>query len=304
MAKLTREPWNNMALLSDNNTLDKLRSYSSVFSSTSFQKLLQYDDYSFLNAKIERFDKPKIGKSISTYYDYIQLIYRALTKQYRNEYVYKNTFVNKLLLDQYGVKNTVAINEFRVGNSIADIVLFNGTSKAFEIKTELDSNKRLEGQLTDYTKIFKKCYVITHETLIEKYLRENENIGVIELIERPKSLVMREVRAANENEHIDADTLIRSIRTPEYKSIVKKYYGYLPEMNSFNMFDTCRDLMKQIPNEQLNHLFIEELKKRKSNTEIICTFHNELRQLCLAMNINADLYQVLYSKLSKPINLS
>lgn len=284
--------------------MDRLRSYSSVFSSTSFQRLLQYDDYSFLNTKIERFDKSRIGKSINTYYDYIQFIYRSLTKQYRNEYVYKNTFVNKLLLEQYGVKNTVAINEFRVGNSIADIVLFNGTSKAFEIKTELDSNKRLEGQLTDYTKIFKKCYVITHESLIEKYLRENEHIGVIELIERPKSLVMREVRAASENEHIDADTLIRSIRTPEYKSIVKQYYGALPEMNSFNMFDTCRDLMKQIPNEQLNHLFIEELKKRKSNTEIIHTFHNELRHLCLAMNINAELYQGLNSKLSKPINLS
>jgi hypothetical protein len=293
-----------MALISNNKTMDKLRSYSSVFSSTSFQKLLQYDDFSFLNAKIERFDMPRIGKSINTYYDYIQLIYRALTKQYRNEYVYKNTFVNKLLLDQYGVKNTVAINEFRVGNSIADIVLFNGTSKAFEIKTELDSNKRLEGQLTDYRKIFKKCYVITHESLIEKYLQEDEHIGVIELIERPKSLVMREVRAANENEHIDADTLIRSIRTPEYKSIVKQYYGALPEMNSFNMFDTCRDLMKQIPNEQLNHLFIEELKKRKSNTEIIRTFHNELRHLCLAMNMNAELYQELNSKLSKPINLS
>jgi len=293
-----------MAIIDNNKTMDKLRSYSSAFSSTSFQKLLQYDDYSFLNAKIERFDKPRIGKSINTYYDYIQLIYRALTKQYRNEYVYKNTFVNKLLLEQYGVKNTVAINEFRVGNSIADIVLFNGTSKAFEIKTELDSNKRLEGQLTDYTKIFKKCYVITHESLIEKYLRENEHIGVIELIERPKSLVMREVRAASENEHIDADTLIRSIRTPEYKSIVKQYYGELPEMNSFNMFDTCRDLMKQIPNEQLNHLFIEELKKRKSNTEIIRTFHNELRHLCLAMNMNAELYQELNSKLSKPINLS
>jgi len=293
-----------MVKIDNNNTMDKLRSYSSVFSSTSFQKLLQYDDYSFLNAKIERFDKPRIGKNFNTYYDYIQFIYRALTKKYRNEYVYKNTFVNKLLLEQYGVKNTVAINEFRVGNSIADIVLFNGTSKAFEIKTELDSNKRLEGQLTDYTKIFKKCYVITHESLIEKYLRENEHIGGIELIERPKSLVMREVRAASENEHIDADTLIRSIRTTEYKSIVKQYHGELPEMNSFNMFDTCRDLMKQIPNEQLNHLFIEELKKRKSNTDIIRTFHNELRHLCLAMNINAELYQELNSKLSKPINLS
>lgn len=292
-----------MTLLGDYKTLDKLRSYSSVFSSISFHKLLQYDDYSFLNARIERFDKSQIGKSINTYHDYIQFIYKELIKQYRSEYVYKNTFINKLLLDKYGVKNTIAINEFRVGNSIADIVMFNGTSKAFEIKTELDSNKRLGGQLADYTKIFKQCYVITHESLVEKYLLEDKNIGIIELIERPKSVIMREVRTAKQNEHIDAETLIRSIRTPEYKSIVKQYYGELPEMNSYNMFDACRELMRQIPNEQLNYLFIEELKKRKSNTKIISTFPNELRQLCLAMNLNEIFYQELDCKLSKTINL-
>lgn len=293
-----------MILLGDNKTMDKLRSYSSVFSSISFQKLLQNDDYSFLNTRIERFDKPKVGKGINTYHDYIQFIYKELIKKYRSEYVYKNTFINNLLLDKYGVKNTIAINEFRVGNSIADIVMFNGTSKAFEIKTELDSNKRLGGQLADYTKIFKQCYVITHESLVEKYLQEDKNVGIIELIERPKSVIMREVRVAKQNEHIDAETLIRSIRTPEYKSIVKQYYGELPEMNSFNMFDACRELMRQIPNEQLNYLFIEELKKRKSNTKIISTFPNELRQLCLAMNLNEIFYQELDCKLSKTINLS
>lgn len=292
-----------MTLVSKNRTLDKLRSYSSVFSSTSFSKLLRYDDYSFLDAKIERYDKAKVGKKINTYYDYIKFIYSELKRQYRNEYIYKNTFINNLLIDKYGVKDTIAINEFRVGNSIADLVMFNGTSKAFEIKTELDSNKRLTGQLADYTKIFKECYIITHESLTEKYLQEDEHIGIIALIERPKSVIMHEIRTAKENENIDSETLIRSIRMPEYKSIVKQYFGELPEMNSFNMFETCRKLMKQIPNEQLNYLFIEELKLRKSNTDIISTFYNELRQLCLAMNIDAELYRKLDYKLMKKINL-
>lgn len=284
------------------NTIHKLRSYSSVFSSTSFLKLLKYDDYSFIDEKIEAFDKSRIGKGIYTYYDYIQYIYSKLARNYQNEYVYKNTFVNKLLIEQYGVEDTVAINEFRVGNSIADIVLFNGTSKAFEIKTELDSNKRLEGQIADYTKLFKKCYVITHTSLVDKYLLENDSIGVIELIERPRSLTMREVRAAKENELIDAETLIKAIRTSEYKNIVKQHFGELPEMNSFTMFDSCRELLKQIPNEQLNHLFIEELKKRKTNIGFIQTYHKELRHLCLAMHIDPKLYQSLNAKLSKPIN--
>ena len=283
--------------------LERLRSYATIFSSTSFAKLLLRNDYSFINAKIERYDFPKIGKEIHTYHDYIRYIYKELRKRYRNEYVYKNTFINDLLLNKYGVKDTIAINEFRVGNSIADIVMFNGTSRAFEIKTELDSNKRLSGQLSDYTKIFKSCYIVTHESLSEKYLREDENIGVIELVERNKSLVMQEIRAAKESSFIDPETLIHAIRTSEYKSIVKQYYGMLPEMNSFNMFEICKGLMKQIPYEQLNVLFINELKKRKSNTDIIKTFPGELRQLCFAMNINPKSYYELNYKLSEKINL-
>ncbi len=207
------------------------------------------------------------------------------------------------MLDQYGIKDTVAINEFRVGNSIADIVMFNGTSKAFEINTELDSNKRLSSQLADYSKIFKKCYVITHESLTEKYLFEDDHIGIIEFIEHPKSVAMREVRSAIENQTIDVETLIRSIRTHEYKSIIKNYFGELPEMNSFNMFEICKEMMKHIPNETLNQLFIGELKKRKSNTNILEIFHKELRQLFFAMNLNEKSFRELDYKLSKHINL-
>jgi len=284
-------------------TLNKMRSYSSVFSSNSFSKLLQYDDYSFIDTKIKRYDKPKIGKSIETYYDYIRYIYNELRKHYRNEYIYKNTFINELLIKTYGVKDTIAINEFRVGNSIADIVLFNGTSKAFEIKTELDSDKRLSNQLGDYTKIFNECYIVTHKALVNKYVKVDKTIGIIELIEKPRSLSMREIRPALRNENINSETIIRSIRTNEYKNIVKEYYGELPEMNSFNMFNVCRELLKEIPSEQLSNLFIEQIKARKSNTSFIKMFYKELRQIGLALNLEDKRYHQLTVKLNQPIRI-
>jgi hypothetical protein len=284
-------------------TLERLRSYSTIFSSTSFSKLLKYEDYSFIDSKISRYDKNQIGIRFNTYYDYLKYIYNALSKGYRNEYIYKNTFISKLLINTYGLKDIIAINEFRVGNSIADLVMFNGTSKAFEIKTELDTNKRLNGQLDDYTKIFRESYIVTHESLSEKYLQEDSSIGIIELVDRPKSLQMREIRPAKEINSINVDTLMRSIRTPEYKNIVKQYFGKLPEMNSFNMFEICKEYIKTIPQENLHYLFISELKKRKSNTNIIRKFPLELRQLYLAMNIDIKLYQEFENKLNKQINL-
>lgn len=286
-----------------NIALNRMRGYSSIFSSTYFLKLLLKDDYSFIDSKILQYDYHKIGNSINTYYDYIKYIYNELSKEYRNEYVYKNTFINELLIKSYGLKDTIAINEFRVGDSIADIVLFNGTSKAFEIKTELDSNKRLNGQLADYRKIFKESYVVTHEALIDKYLKEDDSVGIIALAEHTGSLKMIEIRPAKVNLEINPETVIRSIRTSEYKGIIKQYYGELPTMNSFNMFDICSDLLEQIPKEDLNKLFIEQLKKRKSNTIKIDSFFKELRQIGLAMNINDKMHQNLLVKLNKPIEI-
>ena len=282
---------------------EKLRSYASIFSSTSFARLLKEEDFEFINKKIERYDSNKIGKSFNTYSEYIRYAYNSLKKDYRCEYIYKNELINELLLKKYGTENTVVINEFKVGNSVADMVLFNGTSKAFEIKTELDSEKRLSGQLNDYTKIFKECYIVTHESLIEKYLETDEKIGVIAIIKRNNSFKMVEARKANVSEDINASVLIRSLRTLEYKNIVTAYFGQLPNVSSFQMFDECAFLMKQIPSIELHRLFITELKKRASNTQLLQSFYKELRQLCLSLKINQQEYHSLSLKLSQPIKL-
>lgn len=283
--------------------LDRMRNYSSLFSGKLFSEFLKYDDYTFFDNVISKYDSTKVGKDINTYKDYICYTYRELRKEYRSEYLYKNVFINDLLLKKYRIKDTVAISEFRVGNSIADIALFNGGSKAFEIKTELDSKDRLKGQLADYKKIFQECYIITHESLVEKYLQEDETVGVISLVERPRSLVMEEVRPAVVNNNIDRDTLIRSVRSSEYLNIVRKSFGELPEMNSFNMFDICREMLEHISYDELNVLFVEEIKKRKSNIKNIKGFQTELRQLCLGMNISDKDYEVLTGMLNKEIVL-
>jgi len=125
----------------------------------------------------------------------------------------------------------------------------------------------------------------------------------IEFTERSKKVKLRELRKAKENYTLDSDTLIRSIRTSEYKNIVKHYYGELPEMNSFTMFTTCKEMMQAIPSDQLQQLFIDEIKKRKSNTSIITLFQEELRQLFFAMNLTEKSFKELDCKLSKHINI-
>jgi hypothetical protein len=229
-------------------------------------------------------------------------VYVELKKQYRCEYIYKNTLL-EMLLKEYGTENSLIVNEFKVGNSVADMVLFNGTSKAYEIKTELDSNKRLNRQLSDYSKIFQESYIVTHESLIKKYEGIHTSVGIIALTENNGKLKLEKVRPALENGTIDVNILIRSIRTNEYKNIVQAFYGLLPNVTSFDMFETCKAMMSQIPSKKLYELFLTEMKKRKSNNASLNKYQKELRHFCLSVNINENQYDVFSKRLNKLINI-
>lgn len=292
-----------MSLEVSNIALNRYRSYSQVFSAPSFLRLLTNNDYGFMDAKIVRYDLGRVGKEFSTYHDYLKYIYKELERRYRTEYLYKNTIINELLIRKYGVKTTTIINEFRVGGSIADLVMFNGTSKVFEIKTELDSNKRLQRQMDDYAKLFNECYIVTHESLTSKYLDEPDHIGIIELVRNNRSLSLNIVRQATTNRNLDPDILIKSLRTTEYKNIVLRHFGRLPEMNSFNMFQICKSLFHTIPPDDLQQLFLSEIKTRKSNTHLLPRITKELRQICLILKTTETTCELLDSKLTKKIIL-
>lgn len=282
---------------------EQMRSYSTVFSRSVVVSILDKNDYSCIDAKLRRYDIDKIGVSFSTYLDYFKYIYSLLVKNYRCEYLYKNSLISELLIKKYGTNNTIALNEFKVGNSVADFVLFNGTSKAFEIKTELDSQKRLDQQLSDYTKIFSECYIVIPEQFIKRYSHLNPNIGIILFSEIDGKVSLIEHRHPIKNIDISVDVMMKSIRTSEYKNIIKAYFKKIPNVSSFDMFDSCLELMQQIPNEKLQSLFLKELKKRKNNTQILQGVEYELRQLCLGLNLNAEKYNLLEDRLSKIIKI-
>ncbi|WP_390899973.1 sce7726 family protein [Yersinia aleksiciae] len=63
--------------------------------------------------------------------------------------------------------------------------MFNGTSTAYEIKTELDSFDRLDSQLSSYQKVFEHVYIVIPPTKLK--LAEcsiPSNIGIIILTEK------------------------------------------------------------------------------------------------------------------------
>jgi hypothetical protein len=114
--------------------------------------------------------------------------------------------------------------------------MFNGISRAYEIKTELDSDKRLGTQLADYKKIFQRCFVVVHDNCVGKYINADDDIGIISMCVNRGNVKFEEVKAPKDNHNIDPHILIRCLRSSEYKELVKRYYRELPEMNAFTAF--------------------------------------------------------------------
>lgn len=82
---------------------------------------------------------------------------KVILKYYPNEISVKSNFINQVLFKS---RKHVVIFELPIGNSRADLCKINGSSTAYEIKTDLDNLIRLNKQLNDYLDIFEKVFVI------------------------------------------------------------------------------------------------------------------------------------------------
>lgn len=280
---------------------NQLRDYSSLFSRSAVKEWMN-GNLSSIDFKIKRYDENWYSKTKKTYFDYLKFVYSVLEKQYQNEYILKNSFLNDWLIKELGESKSELYSEFRIGSAIADLVMFNGISRAFEIKTELDSDKRLNSQLYQYQKVFNEIFLIVPASKIEEYETYDSSIGIICFdILSPKRFQI--IRPATRNNHIDSETLMHIFHTSEYKEIVTHYYGQLPEVTSFNQFEVCKGLIAKIPQSELNQLFINKMKSRAGNYDLSARYYKEFNQLSLALRMNMKNRKHLFSILKTPLNV-
>ena len=283
--------------------IERLHYYASLFSGSVVQRSLKYNDNTLVRSLLRRYDSDLMSPGF-TYWDYLNYVYKVLEKNYCNEYVYKNTFITEWLIKEFSLKDTIAFSEFRIGSAIADLALFNGASKAFEIKTELDSDKRLISQLEEYSKIMEECYIVVPEEQVTDYLTMvDPSVGVLAVKRGCRSLKMELRRGARRNTSVDIDVLMSSVRCDEYKWMAKHAYGFLPDVSCFEMFDACKDLLGRLSANELHSLFLEAVKKRKNITRRLKAVPRSARQVCLAMDLNDKNFAKLNEIYSQPIHI-
>lgn len=275
--------------------------YAQAFSRKTFVDMLEYDDYSYFNWLALQFDH-KILSANKTYLDYLSYIYKILVKNYRNEYVYKNELINQWLLKKYGTKNTSYFNEYKVGGSIVDLAMFNGESKAFEIKSDLDTPSRLSKQMQDYMRTFDKCYIVIPKSKLYEYKQYiRSNVGIILLVEENGKISLYEERQAKQNSEFDKALFMQTMRTEEYCSIICGATGFIPALSRLDWYQECLRLFLDIPDEVVKCEFLKLVKKRNIQTRFLRQYPVPIRQMLLSLNLSTKKRIQLETKLNTPM---
>ena len=226
----------------------------------------------------------------------ISEIYCELKYAYRNEYFYKNTLLNKLLLGVHSVNTTTALTEMAIAKSKADFILINGKAIVYEIKTELDNLERLSSQIEDYYKAFDHVAVVTYEKNLSQLQKVLESIdkpvGIYILRRNGKLGTIRKPQRYTSD--LDREVIFKLLRKSEYEEIIAQRYGYLPEVTQFRYYSACKKMFLQIPVEESYLLVLKILKMRMQiEKEEFVKIPYELKFLAYFMELTYDDYQKL-----------
>lgn len=230
-----------------------------LFTKNTINDLVKNRGNEIFTYAINRYLKETKAKK---YNDLISEIYKLSSKQYRMEYFYKNTLLNKLLLGKHSLKTTTALTELSIGKSKADFVMINGKGIVYEIKTELDTLDRLENQIQDYYKVFKYVCVVTCEEHYEKVLEKlkNSKAGIYLLTKKNTISVKKEPE--EEYSFLDKRAIFKLLRKKEYEKIILNNVGYLPETSQFTYYTECYKLFQEINIDVVHKNMLDQLKTR------------------------------------------
>ncbi|QWA11099.1 sce7726 family protein [Sodalis ligni] len=176
-------------------------------------------------------------------------------REYKGEYYYKNLIAKKIFLKNHIDSNATVVSELRVGNNKADLVIVNGHSVCYEIKTERDTLKRLPDQIKTFDKIFDRVYVVCSQNHIKNVLKITpENVGVFELSQKG---ALKEIKKASNNLGIDRSLMISSLRKNEYVYIAEKISGHVLVSSNMDTFSECLAIFENSPSCDLKSSIVK-----------------------------------------------
>lgn len=272
------------------------RRVSSLFSAPLFRPLIKEGSNPLLDETMSEFRKAHEMPNGTTNSDVLLEAFRVMAQAYRSEYFYKNLIANRYFVGKHRNENATLLNEFRIGEAVADCVLINGQGVVYEIKTEFDNPNKLERQIENYYRAFPYVNVVTHVECVEKYeaLLESTSAGLLAVTEDGKITAVK--LAESNSTNYDTKTMFNMLRQREIAEILKKSFGILPDVPNGLLYQTHLKLAYSIPVKEFQSEMQQTLKKRTmrvNNRRLTSHALYPLQSLVIQMNPTPDQFESL-----------
>ncbi|MGF1732143.1 sce7726 family protein [Photobacterium kasasachensis] len=272
---------------------------SRLFSRKSMLMLAQEDGHKKIRDEI----LAPLGEEVETLRNAFDSIYSNLLSEYRNEYVYKNAIAEKIVKGRHRLANVSYFTEFRVRKVIADCVVVNGSSTAYEIKTEYDSFSRLINQINTYKQVFEVVNVVIPESKLDKLLPILPNdIGIVILTER---YTFSDVQnSAIHTNSLDHDLVFDCLNKSEVFDIILRNFEELPDAKPAFVREACKEMFSYLSKDQACREFKLALKQRaaiEKNKKTLVGFPNSLLSLLCVSNFSDKSYGIMLHNLDQKL---
>lgn len=217
------------------------QSYSTLQTNHTLESIL-FDTFASLGLPITETDN--IRESFNN----------IILKYYPNELSIKSSFINQVLFKS---SNHVSIFELPIGNSRVDLCKIDGSSVAFEIKTDLDNLSRLDKQLSDYLEVFEEVFIICSSNKVQEIERKAvSNCGIYTYsISKHGNYKFVLCKQATRSQNLNAAKQLNVLRKQELVS----FFSIPWQKNREDMISL---ILSEHSSTQVNNLFKCAIKSR------------------------------------------
>ena len=285
-------------------TLEALRALSSLFTRPAFKALSGAYGQDAAQVHLRRTGVLAKGKP-QRLRELLEATFERLERDYRNEYVFKSAITNETLA-RFPLGEASVQIELPIHRSILDVAVASDTTRAYEIKTDYDSSRRLESQTLNYLKAYDEVYLVTSSKMLSKFSRGvDPRVGLITL-EQDGSL--NTVRQATSNRsNLLAYEICWGLRRAEQVGALEQRMGQRIDMPNGIIGTWCEKQFKTIPSLELHDIFLEAMRKRsvdRFKDNFIHKLPRSLRALGFATPLSGIGQRRLLENLDKSVPFS
>lgn len=185
---------------------------------------------------------------------------------FRDDYVYRSALIKKIVLGRHSLRTATLLNEIRAGDCKADLVVLNGTSTAYEIKSERDSLSRLKNQVSNYRRVFAKVNVVVSASHLNQVLDLiPDDVGVITLSERFHLQTKRE--ASDRPERTSPTLILSTLRVSEAAKVLSGLDLDVPVLPNTLMRVELARIFSQLDPVSVHNEAVKVLRMTRSQQE-------------------------------------